>query len=514
MKRELGHTIGAGLNGAAPTARVNVAIVGAGRRGTEMLRLLREIENVNVVGVCDVNPRAPGLRIAEQMHVFTTEHHSELFQVPGLGLIVEVTDDPNLRSELSRTKPATVELWGGRGAAIVLQLLEAKKRGEEQERLFVELQVAYDQIWKHQSELVSSKSKLEATNEELEVRLAETFFFHEFFKALTSYLDVGDVCNLIADGVNGMLGAEISCVYLLDSNRKHLLLRGLQGRPRDALCESVDIATRGLLAEVVIGRKMLWDFDARVTERVNWAKNPGQIQSQVAAPLQIQNRILGVVCIGSSIYREMSEAELSRFESICNMGSLALQNALFHAELERLSVTDRLTQLYNHGYFHQRLEEEMSRCQRFGHKLSLLMLDIDSFKDFNDTYGHPKGDLVLKVVAGIMRENMRDMDIAARYGGEEFCAVLPETDLAGAAVVAERIRRQVERQLFVGDGDLPSVRKTVSVGVATFPDNASVQSSLIEKADQALYRAKRAGKNQVGLAGGRAGARKDEPVGA
>lgn len=514
MSQGLRQEFGTEVNGTRVPKRVNVAIVGAGRHGTEMLRLLRDIHSVAIVGVCDTNPQAPGLRIAEQMRIFTTGDFCELFQLPDLGLVIEVTNDPNMRAEIAKAKPVAVEVWGGKGSSIVLDLLEARKRGEEQERLFVELQVAYDQIWKHQSELVSSKSKLESANEELECRLAETFFFHEFFKALTRFLGVEGVCSLIADGANGMLGAEISCVYLLEGGRKRLMLKGFQGRPREAFHERLDVATRGILSEVVIGRKMLCDFDAPKTGRVNWVTDPAEIQSQVAVPLQIQDKILGVVCIASSIHRELDETELSRLEAIANMGSLALQNALFNAELERLSVTDRLTQLYNHGYFQQRLEEEISRCRRFGRKLSLLMLDIDNFKEFNDAYGHPKGDQVLKVVAGIMRENMREMDVAARYGGEEFCAVLPETDLAGVAVVAERIRRQVERYLFMGSGDLPSVRKTVSVGVATFPDNASSQSQLIEKADQALYRAKRAGKNQVGLAGGRAGVEGTEQLGA
>jgi len=483
-------------------SKVNVAIVGAGERGTEMIRLLREIEGVNIVGVCDTNPNAPGLRLADQLRAFTTSDYCELFQLPDLGLIVEVTGDEKLRGDLARLKPPSVELWAGYGANIILELLEAKKRGEEQERLFVDLQVAYDQIWKHQSELMSSKSKLESANEELESRLAETFFFHEFFKALTSYLAVDDVCGLISDGVNGMLGAEISCVYLLDAEKRRLILRGFQGRRADAFRQELDLARRGLLSDAVLEGKLVADSEAKRNGGANWTTNPSDVESQLAAPLQIQDKTLGVVCIASSAHRDLTESEISRFEAIANMGSLALQNALFHEELERLSVTDRLTELYNHGYFQQRLEEELRRAERFGHRLSLIMLDIDNFKDFNDAYGHPKGDRVLKTVAMIMKENMRDMDIAARYGGEEFCAVLPETDLAGAAVVAERIRRQVERQLFVGDKELPSVRKTVSLGVATFPDNASTQSQFIEKADQALYRAKHAGKNQVGLAGG------------
>ncbi len=481
--------------------RINVAIIGAGSRGTQVIRLLREIEQVNIVGVCDINLRAPGMQIAEQIRAFTTSDYCELFQLPDLGLIIEITGNRELRNEIARAKPSSVELWGGSGASIVLELLEAKKRGEEQERLFVELQVAYDQIWKHQSELMSSKAKLESTNEELESRLAETFFFHEFFKALTSYLGVEDVCSLIADGVNGMLGAEISSVYLLDPTRNCLILKGHQGRSQEAFRARLDLPAAGLLKDVVVGGKMIAETQAEAS-RTKWLLKPHEVVSQVGTPLQIQEKTLGVVCIASSARRELTESEMARCEAIANMGALALQNALFHAELERLSVTDRLTELYNHGYFQQRLDEEVHRALRFGHKLSLLMLDIDNFKDFNDTYGHPKGDQVLKAIAAIMRDNMRDMDIAARYGGEEFCAVLPETDLAGAAAVAERIRRQIERQLFAGDQQLPTVRKTVSIGVATLPNNARTQSDLIEKADQALYRAKHAGKNQIALAGG------------
>ncbi len=128
-----------------------------------------------------------------------------------------------------------------------------------------------------------------------------------------------------------------------------------------------------------------------------------------------------------------------------NQSSLSLQNALLHAELERLSVTDRLTDLYNHGYFKQRLDEEFKRAARFGHPMSLIMLDIDDFKAFNDTFGHLRGDALLKAVSNVIRANLRTMDVAARYGGEEFVVVLPETDTAGAVAVAERIREGVER---------------------------------------------------------------------
>jgi diguanylate cyclase (GGDEF)-like protein len=166
------------------------------------------------------------------------------------------------------------------------------------------------------------------------------------------------------------------------------------------------------------------------------------------------------------------------------------------AELERLSVTDRLTELYNHGYFQQRLEEELLRAERFGHVVSLVMIDIDDFKEFNDCFGHPCGDSILKRVSATIRDNLRDIDIAARYGGEEFVLVLPETDPCGAAAVADRIRLEIDNTLVpVGGGR--EAGRTVSVGVAAYPSHASTPGQLIACADAAMYRAKRAGKNRV-----------------
>ena len=132
--------------------------------------------------------------------------------------------------------------------------------------------------------------------------------------------------------------------------------------------------------------------------------------------------------------------------------------------------------------------------------MSLIMLDIDDFKKFNDRYGHPKGDTVLKAVSAIIKQNLREIDVAARYGGEEFVIMLPETDIAGAAAVAERIRVSMAQYPHItGDGG-ERVAQTVSLGVATYPTHAATAAALVEAADQAMYRAKRAGKNQVVVA--------------
>jgi diguanylate cyclase (GGDEF)-like protein len=182
------------------------------------------------------------------------------------------------------------------------------------------------------------------------------------------------------------------------------------------------------------------------------------------------------------------------------VSSLALHNAILHREIEKLSITDRLTGLYDHAYFQERLAEEVANAKRYKRKVSLLMLDIDNFKKFNDTFGHPRGDQVLKKIGEVLREVIREGDIAARYGGEEFVVILPETAKAEAVRVAERVRRRIEREKFEGNKEFPLVTQSVSVGVATYPDDALSKGDLIEQADRALYRAKWGGRNKVAVA--------------
>ncbi|MBI3995583.1 MAG: diguanylate cyclase [Nitrospirae bacterium] len=166
------------------------------------------------------------------------------------------------------------------------------------------------------------------------------------------------------------------------------------------------------------------------------------------------------------------------------------------AELKDLSVRDGLTGLFNRRGFGQRLKEEIGRSQRYIHPLSLLMFDIDHFKTINDFHGHPAGDVVLRVLAVCIQGQIRPTDWAARYGGEEFAVLLPETAGSGAAVAAERLRAAVAGRA-VRIGPEKTARVTVSVGIATFPEDAATEEALVAAADRALYEAKRAGRNRV-----------------
>ena len=166
-----------------------------------------------------------------------------------------------------------------------------------------------------------------------------------------------------------------------------------------------------------------------------------------------------------------------------------------------LSITDSKTGLFNHYYLMERLEEEMTRARRYTRPLSVLMIDVDHFKDYNDLCGHLAGDEALRQVGGVCEEISRESDITARFGGEEFVMLLTETDLASAAIVAERVRAAVEICEITGAEKLSSGRLTVSIGVAQLDvgaeDTPETSASLVNRADQALYAAKRAGRNRV-----------------
>ncbi|PKM81621.1 MAG: hypothetical protein CVU89_09005 [Firmicutes bacterium HGW-Firmicutes-14] len=168
-------------------------------------------------------------------------------------------------------------------------------------------------------------------------------------------------------------------------------------------------------------------------------------------------------------------------------------------QAELLATLDGLTGLYNHRYFQQRLQEEIERAERFSLPLSLVMMDIDCFKHYNDSQGHPAGDRVLRSIGEITRKTIRGVDIAARYGGEEFALILIDTGPDQALMVGERIRKEVESYPFDGRDEQPAGRLTISLGIATYPVNATRKDDLIKMADDALYKAKYISKNKVVL---------------
>ncbi len=169
--------------------------------------------------------------------------------------------------------------------------------------------------------------------------------------------------------------------------------------------------------------------------------------------------------------------------------------------LREMAIRDGLTNLYNHRYFHESMAVEVARSQRYGREFSMIFFDVDYFKKFNDTHGHPKGDAVLETIGNILQQRLRTTDIACRYGGEEFVLMLAETPKEGAVMLAEDLRQQIEQHAFQGEETQPNGKLTVSIGVATYPEDGESSSILLQKADEALYKSKENGRNRVTVVG-------------
>lgn len=211
--------------------------------------------------------------------------------------------------------------------------------------------------------------------------------------------------------------------------------------------------------------------------------------AHVAVPLIFRSHINGVLTLGEKIGgAAFVQEDFNAMETLAGQAAVALENA----RLYRMATTDGLTGLYHQSYFRDRLAEEMHRSSRYGLDLTLIMLDIDHFKQFNDSHGHLAGDKTLKRVAQTIAQHIRESDIAARYGGEEFAVILPETDPDSGYRLAERLRKTVESISVNGNS------VTISLGVGSFqPDPDASLESFIQQVDQALYAAKHHGRNQV-----------------
>ena len=243
----------------------------------------------------------------------------------------------------------------------------------------------------------------------------------------------------------------------------------------------------------------LFSADLTKDARVN-----GEVSgSAVAFPLICRGRTVGAL-VGldpapSSAMPALTAATLSALRTVLEPQAIALENAITVKRAESLSVTDDLTRLYNSRYLNQVLRRETKRASRSGRPLSLLFIDLDGFKQVNDTHGHLAGSQALVEAAGVIRGCARETDVVARFGGDEFSLILPDTGRDGAVSVATRIRERVYEHVFLTTDGL-AVRLTASVGVATLPDVAASAEELIRAADMAMYRVKEAGKNGIHVA--------------
>jgi diguanylate cyclase (GGDEF)-like protein len=338
--------------------------------------------------------------------------------------------------------------------------------------------------------------------EELERRTRAASHQHAFAEAVNS-VQPEDAYAAILRHSAELLRAERGSLLLYDERANELAVRAAVG-PRAEVARSSRVKLGEGVSGTVLreGRPVVVQDVATVP---GLSPAPGERQyktrSFISYPIFVGGRKVGVLNVtdkaGGGSYDEL---DLNLLELIAPQMALAIDRAEWHqkaTQFQLLSITDPLTGLVNRRYLEERLNEELERSKRHRFAVSFMMIDIDDFKNYNDRHGHPAGDLALEMTAQCLKSALRSADVAARYGGEEFSVLLPQTNLAEARAIGERVRRQIERAQFPHGKSQPLGAVTVSIGVSTFGPGLDTPASLVAAADKALYLAKSRGKNCV-----------------
>jgi diguanylate cyclase (GGDEF)-like protein len=315
-------------------------------------------------------------------------------------------------------------------------------------------------------------------------------------REMNAALPYQETVERVLSRAKSFLHADFAALLLLDPETRVFSLEGAQGvLSPDLSAECCAFEGDCPVRQAIAGNRLV-----RMEDHV-CSLFPHTMAHQVAIPVRVENVGDMAVLATSTTGEHFALLPDDVLDAIRDHAQSALTNAHKYDAIRRQVVTDHLTRLYNRRFFMSRAREEIERSLRHQAPLSVLMVDIDHFKDFNDVHGHATGDRVLQTVARAMQDALRTSDVCARHGGEEFAMLLPNTPGENAYFVAERVRRTLGGTRYTGLGLPADVSITISVGVATCPRDATSLDELMELADRALYRAKSEGRDRVVLHG-------------
>lgn len=341
--------------------------------------------------------------------------------------------------------------------------------------LLLEVMMAYALNFREYLEVKNRLiERMAAANRALEIKVKELTVIQELTKELGSCLDLDLTAGIITRHLRELLNCEVN-LYIISSNGEWQGYTIGDAPEADSISKNID------------GPPPVLEDGAGDAVRVEGR--------DLTLPLVVDREIGGAIYL----HREdgFSADELRLADIIAGYAALAIERARLYETMKFQATIDAKTGLYNYQHMMHLLEKEIARARRYQRAFTIAMLDIDDFKIYNDTHGHHQGDRALKKIAALIKANIREVDIAARYGGEEFVIIMPETSAFEASVVAERVRRAIMNAGIANVGCGPDRLLTVSIGLGTYPHDATTAGELIDVADSALYEAKRWGKNVV-----------------
>jgi len=325
-------------------------------------------------------------------------------------------------------------------------------------------------------------------NAEKELSLLE-----DISRTIASSLDLHTIISTIMKHVRDMTGAKEWALYLLDDESKNLLLEKSSKKSQKGTKKVTLRIGEGIAGWVASeGTPVIIpdiSSDDRFISSVD-KKDQASKKSIICVPLRSKDTILGVLEVGNkqkglSFTRE----DLGIVLKLVDHASIAIERASLYQKMAELAITDDLTKLFNARYLNRTIETEISRCDRYKSSLSLIFMDVDHFKSVNDQYGHLIGSKLLVETGQLLIKGLRSFDIVTRYGGDEFVIVLPQTAPNIAVQIAERLRKNIKKHVFLKEESL-NLKLTASFGIASYPENAGTKDELIHLADEAMYRVK------------------------
>ncbi len=371
--------------------------------------------------------------------------------------------------------------------------------GEKYEQLEVaqnEIKIQYNKLKESNHKLEDTNYKLEDTNLRLTKNIAEFYTLQQISEAIGSIFDINELLKFVNDVIIGVMGVNYSTIVLFDYKKNKLKVHFTNVKDKEDLAVLSDNINCKFLLDILESEKPILENDV-IPESFEFVQSR-VIGSFICIPLSSKSRKFGLLLIEHKNKNTFNNENLRLVTTICKSVSMAIENAELYASMQVLATIDGLTGVFNRVYFHQKFENEFKMAKESGYELTLVILDIDHFKKFNDTYGHLFGDVVLKSVAQTIKNSLRATDTMARFGGEEFVIILPRTSIKKAFEKVEYLRHKIANTVITDS--LVSASVTASFGIASFPETSKSINEIIKDADNALYKAKDNGRNRLEVA--------------